>query len=441
MNSLIKTESGLRTQCAEAGVTLPLAQDTHILRNPLRVGNRTIPNRIVYQPMEGCDGTPEGIPGELTVRRYVRFSHGGPGLIWFEATAVLPEGRANPRQMYLHTGTLDAYRRFIERIREEAVKTTGINPVIICQLIHSGRYSKPNGTPEPLVAYLNPLFEKDAPLDPSRVVSDDYLDRVGEALVQGAVLAEKAGFDGADIKSCHRYLLSELLSAYNRPGKYGGPYENRTKLLLDTFSAARAATDRDFILTSRLNVYDGFPYPYGFGVKEGQDIRPDFTEGTKLIGDLAARGALLLDVTMGNPYVNPHVNRPYLHGAYEAPELPILGVHRMLSGTGEVHKGARDVKLICSGLSYLGAMAPRVAAGCIDAGWFELAGFGRQTLAYPDLAKDILETGGLDPDKLCMLCSKCTEIMRKPGGTPGCAVRDSGTYAPLYRKLVLGKTE
>ena len=70
-----------------------------------------------------------------------------------------------------------------------------------------------------------------------------------------------------------------------------------------------------------------------------------------------------------------------------------------------------------------------------------MAGFGRQTLAYPDLALDITKKGGLVPEKLCMACSKCTEIMRQPGGTPGCVVRDSGVYAPLYRKLVLGQNK
>ncbi|MBQ7727750.1 MAG: flavin oxidoreductase/NADH oxidase [Clostridia bacterium] len=439
--SLIRNEESLKAQMEDAGIELPVAKDASVLTKPLKIGSRTAANRLAYQPMEGCDGTPDGIPDELTVRRYVRFAHGGPGLIWFEATAVMREGRANPRQMFLDEKNLDAFKKFVEGIREESVKTTGIDPIIICQLTHSGRYSKPNGVPEPLVAYLNPLFEKDKPLDPDRIVSDDYLDRVGEALINGARLAEKAGFDGADIKSCHRYLLSELLSAYERPGKYGGSYENRTRLLRETFGSAMSGAGKDFIITSRLNVYDGFPYPYGFGVDPGEDLKPNWTEGTRLISDLSSLGAKLLDVTMGNPYVNPHVNRPYVRGPYEAPEHPLFGVQRMLTGTREVRKNAPNTAIICSGLSYLGAMGPRVAAAGIESGWFEMAGFGRQTLAYPDLALDITEKGGLVPEKLCMACSKCTEIMRQPGGTPGCVVRDSGVYAPLYRKLVLGQNK
>jgi len=79
-----------------------------------------------------------------------------------------------------------------------------------------------------------------------------------------------------------------------------------------------------------------------------------------------------------------------------------------------------------------------VAAGYIEKGGFDIAGFGRTVFAYPDFAKDILKTGGMDPKKLCICCSKCTEIMRKPGGTPGCVIRDAEVYKPLHDKLVRG---
>ena len=215
----------------ELGVLLPYAEDISLLKTPLRIGNKTIANRLACQAMEGCDGTPSGSPDELTIRRYDRFAKGGAGLIWFEATAVMEEGRANPRQLYIHNGNLDDYKRQVECIKETAIQENGYEPVIIMQATHSGRYSKPNGVPAPLIAYNNPIFERDNPISADRIVTDDYLDSVKEALIGGAVLAEKAGFDGVDIKACHRYLNSELLSAYNRPGKYGGSLENRTRLL------------------------------------------------------------------------------------------------------------------------------------------------------------------------------------------------------------------
>ena len=415
---------------------LPFTADVQTLAKPLAIGKRTAPNRIVYQAMEGCDGLLGGEPGELTCRRYDRFAEGGPGIIWVEATAVMPEGRANPRQLYLTPETADSFARLADSIREKSMKKYGYAPLLMLQLTHSGRYSKPQGTPAPLIAYNNPLFEKDAPISSDRIVSDDYLRTLTEKLIEGARMAEKAGFDGADIKCCHRYLLCELLSAYERSGDYGGSYENRTRLLREAVSGAVKACSSDFIVTSRLNVYDGFPRPYGFGMAQ-EGLKPDYTEPIRLARDLADNGLSLLDITMGNPYVNPHVNRPFVKGAYVADEAPSDGVVRMLTGTREITRSLEGrMPVICSGITFLGALAPQVTAACIEDGWFDMAGWGRQTLAYPDLAADILQNGKLESEKLCLACSKCTEVMRA-GSTPGCVIRDAEVYLPLYREHVL----
>ena len=424
--------------CDEAQVKFPYSEDISCLAKEIKIGSKVVHNRIVYQAMEGCDGTLDGAPDELTKRRYLRFARGGAGIIWFEATAVKGEGRANPRQMYLTDKTKDDFARIVNDIKEECVKANGFEPLVIVQLTHSGRYSKPEGVPAPLIAYNNPIFEKDNPIDKSRIVTDDYLDSLKEALVWGAGEAKKLGFDGADIKSCHRYLLSELLSGYNREGRYGGSFENRTRLLTEAVRDAKALTGNDFIITSRLNIYDGFEYPYGFGVNEGEGITPDLTEAKMLAKKLEANGIDLLDFTMGNPYFNPHVNRPYSKGGYEAPEHPMYGVHRMLEGISEVKKEI-SVPVISSGISFLGSESANVCAGYVNEGKFDFAGYGRETLAYPDCANAITSGANLDPKKLCICCSKCTEIMRKPGGTPGCVIRDSEVYMPLYQKLVLGK--
>ena len=439
MANIPSNKEAFLKMCQEANVTFPYSEDTSCFAQKVRIGTTYAPNRVVYQAMEGCDGTLDGAPDELTKRRYLRFARGGAGIIWFEATAVLGEGRANPRQMYLTPKTKDDFKKIVSDIKEECIKTNGFEPIIICQLTHSGRYSKPEGTPAPLIAYNNPIFEKDNPIDKSRIVSDDYLDRVWEALVNGAVDAHECGFDGADIKSCHRYLLSEILSAYNRDGKYGGSFENRTRLLSGAIKDARIATPKDFIITSRLNIYDGFEYPYGFGTNEGEGITPDFTEAKMLVRKLVENGADMLDFTMGNPYFNPHVNRPYAKGGYEPPEHPLFGVQRMLDGISEVASEIKGTPVICSGISFLGGTSANVTAGYIKEGKFDFAGYGRETLAYPDVAKEITSGRNLDPKRLCICCGKCTEIMRCKGGTPGCVIRDTEVYAPLYKKFVLGK--
>ena len=127
------------------GVTLPCGENTEILAQPLQIKGKTIPNRLACQAMEGCDGTADGRPDALTIRRYDRFAKGGAGLIWFEATAVMEEGRANPRQLWITGENLDSFARQVERIKETALRENGYAPLIIMQATHSGRYSKPHG--------------------------------------------------------------------------------------------------------------------------------------------------------------------------------------------------------------------------------------------------------------------------------------------------------
>lgn len=419
------------------GVSFPLSENIKVLGEPFTVAGRTVPNRIAIQPMEGSDSTPEGRPSEYTKKRYERFAKSGAGLIWLEATAIVPEGRATPGQLYITQDKLDDFKRLVEEIRETARRENGVEPLIILQATHSGRYSKPHGYPEPIIAYNNPLFEKDKPIDASRIITDDRLRELEELYGEVAKMARQAGFDGIDIKCCHRYLNCELLSAYTRPGNYGGSFENRTRFLRNAYASAKAAAGKDLIVTSRMNIYDGFPYPYGFGVAEGKGTEPDMTEPKRLVGMLMEQGLELLDITIGNPYVNPHVNRPFDMGGYVPPEHPFEGVARMYQCTGEIAKAYPELKIISSGVSYLRQFSGNLAAGAVEQGYCTMAGFGRESFAYPGFVQDLLQKGEMDPKKCCIACGKCAELLR--GCFPaGCVVRNP-EYLEIYRKNILGK--
>lgn len=432
------TFEDFKRQNSELGTNLPFADSTDILNSSLTIQGKEIKNRLVCQAMEGCDSTPDGRPDELTKRRYKRLAKGGAGLIWYEATAVMQEGRANPRQLYINEKTLDAFKAQLEDIKETGLRENGFEPVVIMQVTHSGRYSKPEGKPAPLIAYNNPIFEKDNPIPADRIVTDEYIDEVKEKLILGARFAEKAGFDGADIKCCHRYLNCELLSAYNRDGRYGGSLENRTRLLRESIKGAIESCSSDFIVSSRINIYDGFEYPYGFGVSKDGGLDFDVTESEWLFRELYKYGVRLMNITMGNPYFNPHVNRPFAMGGYEAQEHPLEGVARVLNGIAELKSRVPEMAIISSAVSYLGVAAPNVVAAYIKNGGFDLAGFGRTIFAYPDFANDIIKKGAMDKNRCCICCSKCTEVMRA-GSTPGCVIRDREVYAPLYKEFCGGK--
>lgn len=415
---------------AEAlGAFLPMSEDTACLFQKLKIGTHAAENRIAFQPMEGTDGIKDGAPGELTVRRYERFAKGGPGLIWFEAVATIPEGRASAHQLYLTEKNADAFKRLLEDIRETCLRENGYVPVIVMQATNSGRYSKPNGRPEPLIAYSCPPLEETL-LPKERIVSDDTLRRYEEAFGRTARLCRQVGFDGMDVKCCHRYLTCELLSAYTRSGEYGGSYENRTRFLKNAFRAAQAEINGgDFFLTTRLNVYDGFPYPYGFGVHAGS-LEPDMTEPVRLIGELKNIFHIpVINITMGNPYKNPHVNRPYDHGGYVPDEHPFEGLGRMMKGLSELQHAYPDLPVIGSAFSYLRQFSPNLAAGMVSGNHCAMAGFGRMAFAYPDFVGELRKTGRISKSKVCITCGGCAALLRA-GRPAGCIVRDREVYQP-----------
>ena len=344
---------------------------------------------------------------------------------------MLPEGRANPRQLWLTEDNLGEYKKLTARIRDLAVKEHGYAPLLILQATHSGRYSKPHGKPEPLTAY--PLLSWET-AGKSRILTDEEIERAEDAIARTARLAEEAGFDGVDVKCCHRYLGSELLSAFTRKGRYGGDFDNRTRYVRQAALKARQNTGADFIVTSRLNIYDGFPYPYGFGVKEGGALEFDSAEPIRLVKALEKEAGMeLIDITMGNPYVNPHVNRPADKQPYEILEDPLIDVERMVDGIGEVKAACPEMAVIGSALSYARQFCGNLAAGAIEAGKYDAAGFGRMAFAYPEFAGELLAGRALDAKKCCIGCGKCSQLMRL-GSTAGCVVRDP-YYTDLYRRL------
>ncbi|MBQ7184237.1 MAG: flavin oxidoreductase/NADH oxidase [Clostridia bacterium] len=421
------TPEELAARAAELGVSIPLSPDTSVLLEGFDLGGRRIANRIAFQAMEGTDGTEKGAPGEMTIRRYDRFSRGGPGVIWFEAVATVPEGRASAHQLWITPDNVGQFHRLTDRMRENCLKENGYEPLIVMQATNSGRYSKPHGYPEPMILYNCPPLE-DTPWPKERILKDDDLKRFEAAFGIAAGLAQEAGFDGMDVKSCHRYLVCESLSAFTREGEYGGSYENRTRFIKNAYRAAKAnIRGNSFFLSSRLNAYDGFPYPYGFGIQK-DSMEPDFTEPIRLIRELREEFHIpLINITMGNPYKNPHVNRPYDHGNYVPDEHPLEGLSRMMNGIRKIHEAIPDLPIIGSAFTYPRQFSANMAAAMVGEGSCALAGFGRMAFAYPDFIRDLKKDGKMDPKKVCITCGGCAVLLR--AGTPaGCVIRDREAY-------------
>ena len=431
-----KTLEEVKERAEELKVYLPFSSSTDILKTPLKVGNVTFHNRMGIAPMEGADSLEDGSPSDYTIRRYVNEAIGGSALIWFEAISIVLEGRSSKTQLLLTEENVESYKRMNEKIKEAGRKANGFEPYLIMQANHSGRYSNPDNRPAPMIAYRHPQLEQYRAADDSCIVTDDYLKSLEESFGKAALLAKKAGFDAVDIKSCHGYLLAELLSAYDRPGQYGGNYENRTRLLKNGIKAAKVWEDENFQVTCRLGIYDGYEYPWGFGVSEGSGLKPDLKEPIRLVKELYGNcGIQMMNLTMGNPYATTHVTRPFDMGKYEPEEHPFTGIGRMIAGIGEVKKAVPEMVIFGSAPTYLRQFADLYTAGAVEEGFCDGMLFGRMAFADPDYANEIIKNGRIDPKRVCMTCGKCGDLIRAHKPT-GCVIRDPKTFMPFYKEFL-----
>lgn len=412
----------------------PLAQP--LMVHDGSAGVLEVSNRFAILPMEGWDGTLDGRPTDLVRRRWKRFADGGAGLVWAEATAVRPDGRANPNQLVIDDSTVgqlaDLRGLFTDR------------QVVGLQLTHSGRYSRPEGQVVPRTAYRHPLLDGPSGADESSVLTDDELDDLVATFVDRAVLAGEAGFDFVDVKACHGYLGHELLTAHDRPGRYGGDFMNRTRFMRSIIEGIRAVAP-SLAVGVRFSVFDTVPYtpgddglgvpvtdePYRFAFgADGSGRGVDLTEPLALIEMLRSLGVGLVCTTAGSPYYCPHVQRPALFppsDGYLPPEDPLVGVARQVSATAALARHAPEMIVIGSGYSYLQEWLPHVGQAVVNGGGASMIGLGRMALSYPDLPGDVLAGIALRRQFLCRTFSDCTTAPRA-GLISGCFPLD-----PFYK--------
>ena len=443
---------GIDLPCEDTIVTgsdSPLASQLDIVINGKRLGNR-----FAVQPMEGWDGTSTGGITEDVIHRWRRFGESGAKLIFGgEAMAVRPDGRANPNQLII----CERNKNDLARLREVLLAAhrerhgTSDDLVIGFQLTHSGRFCKSNDKfrLEPRVAYRHPILDRKFHVTSNdQIWTDSEIGQLVEDYVGAAKIAGEVGADFVDIKHCHGYLLHEFLSAFTRPGSYGGSFENRTRILREIVSGIRASGN-SIELAVRVSAFDlvpfkpdpagsqpgkpgsgvpeqfsdCLPYQYAFGVNQANPLEPDLTEAFQFLDLCSELGIKLVNITAGSPYYNPHIQRPAAYppsDGYQPPEDPLVGVARQINAVRQLKaKAPTGMLLIGSAYSYLQEYLPHVAQYVVRHHWTDVVGLGRMTLAYPAILADALKTGTVSTRLICRTFSDCTTGPRN-GLISGC---------------------
>jgi 2,4-dienoyl-CoA reductase-like NADH-dependent reductase (Old Yellow Enzyme family) len=457
-----KTAEELLTYTKELGINLPFdaevqaAPESAMAQPYLLPDGRKIGNRFCIQPMEGWDATTDGKPTELTFRRWRNFGLSGAKLIWGgEAAAVRPDGRANPNQLMM----LEENMTEIESLRQALVDehkahyTSTDDLLVGLQLTHSGRFCRPNEKTklEPKILYHHPLLDKifNIPAD-YPVMTDAEIDDLIGYYIRAAKRAQKIGFEFVDVKHCHSYLGHEFLSAVDRPGPYGGSFENRTRFLRDIVAGIRSECP-GLRIGVRLSIFDFPPfrpdennvgkmleyrdqsgrYPYAFGGDPDHPGQIKLDETISFVNLLQKIGVELVNFSGGSPYYNPHTTRPAHYppsDGYLPPEDPLVGVARHIKVSAELKQHAPNLATVGSAYTYLQDWLPNVAQAVVRSGMIDFVGLGRMVLSYPEMPADILAGKPLARKRICRTFSDCTTGPRK-GMVSGCYPLD-----PFYKQ-------
>jgi len=391
-----------------------------VLAEPIPIGPKLAPNRIVNQPMECNDADEVGNPTDLTYERYRKLAEGGAGIIIVEALTITPESRARKNQLGIYEKTAPGLERLIKEMREINTKS-----LILFQITHSGQLSGANFS---RLVSVYPLAGRE-----THVLKEEEIEKIGDDFAHAALIAKQVGADGLDFKHCHGYLGGEMLRPVNtRQDRFGGSFENRTRFFRETAQKIKRAIGKDsFLLGVRFSVYEGIPG--GFGTSGPEEVMEDLIEPLAFAQLIEEAGFDYINVSAGIPAITPEIVRPtknYPEGVYRhfgwakavknAVGLPIIG-----AGYTYLRDGKNDLKEPDQQKkSFLYWAEKNLKQGICD-----MVGIGRQSLADPLFAQKIL-SGKTSAINYCLACGSCSVLLRSQVKT-GCPV-----YFEYYKKLL-----
>lgn len=328
---------------------------TDILGSPIRIGSRTVKNRIVVPPMADFGMTDEnGLVNDRHVDRYASYAKGGAGLIIIEACSAVKfqENRG--------TILLDS-EKCLPGLGDLAKVSKQNNAVALVQIMLTGL----SVMPERIIAE----------------ISEEKFQEYKFALIQAAVYCKKAGFDGIELHAAHGMYINEVIETSTRTDGYGGSFENRVRLLMELIHEIRVQCDSDFIIAVRL------------GNHSIEELIATSTEAEKA-------GADLLDISSGmGKYQETPQHFPYDDKIYAASKV----------------KQQVNIPVICVGNITTGEMAEEI----LRSGFADMTAVGRGHLCDPDWANKAVRGEEPTKCRNCRVCQWYVDGRRCPAARMG----------------------
>jgi 2,4-dienoyl-CoA reductase-like NADH-dependent reductase (Old Yellow Enzyme family) len=346
-----------------------------LLLSPLRVGKLTLPNRIAMPPMATFLAEADGLVTRGHIEHYRNTS--GPGLVFVEGAAVLPEGRISKRQLGIYSeGHLEGLARLAQVIH-------GNGAVAGIQLHHAGALAFIETWKKGHRRTMGRIWRL---LRQQLMVSG--LRRIRAAFQEAGRKAMEAGYDVIELHGAHGYLFSQFLSPLTnrRRDRYGGGIENRRRLLLEVYRGVREIVGDRSLVTCRLGVVDRH--------KRGLAL----AEGLSTASALVSEGAMILDVSSGSG-VPKHIR-------------PLGSKYSGLLHLAKAVKSAVKVPVMGGGSIH----NPDLAEQALRDGMADVMAIGRGILADPAWARKTIagRPGSILTCRQCRICCHFTDSLKCP---------------------------
>jgi 2,4-dienoyl-CoA reductase-like NADH-dependent reductase (Old Yellow Enzyme family) len=370
------------------------------LLRPGRIGRMELRNRIVMAPMGSNFAESDGTCGERIQAYYEARAAGGAGLLIMGVCAVAyPAGTAEPYQVGV------SEERFVPGLTALAERVHRHGAKVAMQLQHAGKTSVrdlaegrelwvPSMPPalktdmmqaltrEELGAFISSSKGREKAGVKIRVMDKADIAQMAEWFAAAAERARRAGFDGVEIHAAHSYIIAGFLSSYynKRDDEYGGPLENRARMLLEVIAAVRARVGADFPVWLRLDAEE-IRTPGGITL-----------EDAKAVARMAEAAGV--DAVSVSAYANTSTGVAFT-------EAPLVQQKAgFLPWTAEI-KAALQIPVIA-----VGRLEPEVADTAIGAGQCDFVAMARKLLADPDLPRKLVENRPEDI-RPCIYCYAC----------------------------------
>lgn len=368
------------------------------LIQPGRIGTLELKNRMVMAPMGSNYAESDGMCGERIQAYYEARAKGGAGLLIMGVCSVaFPNGTGEPYQVGVSRDDfIPGLAAIAERVHRHGAK-------IAMQLHHGGKTAvqdlvhardmwvpsippAPTAPPTHMAAVTRQELANFVGVTRNkpqlRVMDQADIAQMVEWFAAAAARAQKAGFDGVEIHAAHTYILAGFLSPYynQREDDYGGPLENRARLLLEVLRAVKARVGAGFPVWVRIDAEE-LHTPGGISL-------PDAVATARLC---EAAGADAISVSA----------YAMLKNGTAFTEAPIPQQPSAFLSNAAAVKQAVKVPVITSGRLEIDAAQRAIAEGQID-----FVAMGRKTLADPELPIKIVENRAQDV-RPCIYCYAC----------------------------------